>query len=220
VTIGGTGAVTLNAAGVLTGKDGIDTTIIGSSSADTITGGSGNDNIKGGGGADTLYGGSGTDTMYMALNNGTGGTASAEVMHGGSGADALYFDVGDAGTDTIHGGVGNDNIYVAAAGANDTAYGGINDDTLITTYGDNAATTFWGSTGGDDPGTGTDKIQLNGAGVINGNWSLSSLVYTGATGYSDSAGTLTFNSEVSSGTLSMNDGSVINFHEVDIINYT
>ncbi|OGT39141.1 MAG: hypothetical protein A3E81_06475 [Gammaproteobacteria bacterium RIFCSPHIGHO2_12_FULL_36_30] len=64
VTIGGTGAVTLTAAGQVTSADGVNTNITGSSGVDTLTGGTGADTLSGGGGGDTITGGAGNDTIY------------------------------------------------------------------------------------------------------------------------------------------------------------
>src|SRR3989338_7211416 len=86
-TIGGTGAVTLSAAGKVISVDGVNTTITGSSGADTITGGTGVDILTGGAGGDTISAGAGADTIYA--DNVSGSYASADTVTGGTGADVF-----------------------------------------------------------------------------------------------------------------------------------
>src|SRR3989338_1923157 len=88
-TIGGTGAVTLSAAGKVISVDGVNTTITGSSGADTMTGGTGADTLTGGAGGDTISGGAGADTIYA--DNVSGSYASADTVTGGTGADAFIW---------------------------------------------------------------------------------------------------------------------------------
>src|SRR3990167_5105125 len=79
VVISGTGTVTLSAAATVSSKAGVNTTIVGSTGADTITGGSGADTLTGGYGGDTISGGAGADTIYadnqaFTVNSITSGT--------------------------------------------------------------------------------------------------------------------------------------------------
>ncbi|EKD72565.1 MAG: hypothetical protein ACD_45C00640G0001, partial [uncultured bacterium] len=74
VTIGGTGAVTLSAAGKVSAVAGVNTTMNGSSGADTLTGNSGADTLKGAYGGDTISAGAGNDVIYadgIAFTNST-----------------------------------------------------------------------------------------------------------------------------------------------------
>ena len=88
----------------LTGRDGGNDTITGSSADDFIFGQEGNDTIHGGAGDDVIYGGSGDDTID--------GGAGNDYIDGGAGND--YID-GGAGADTIYGGEGNDIIVYDAS---------------------------------------------------------------------------------------------------------
>ncbi|EKD92320.1 MAG: hypothetical protein ACD_29C00063G0001, partial [uncultured bacterium] len=64
-----------------------------------------------------------------------------------------------------------------------------------------------------------DSISLLGAGTYGTNWTVSNTDYVS----SDQGGgvtRLTFNSTDAAGTITMNDGSSVAFHDVDYIDYT
>ncbi|PIZ03779.1 MAG: hypothetical protein COY58_07590 [Gammaproteobacteria bacterium CG_4_10_14_0_8_um_filter_38_16] len=90
VVIGGTGQVTLSAAGAVSSKDGVNTNIVGSSGADTITGGSGADTLVGGYGGDTISGGAGNDIIYADSQAFTNSTISGMTV---------WFDAGNVNGD-------------------------------------------------------------------------------------------------------------------------
>jgi len=88
VLIGGTGLVTLSAAGNrVVSADGVNTSITGGAGNDTIIGSTGNDTLNGAAGNDVLSGGSGNDTFNTATGDMTGG----DTITGGSGNDILRF---------------------------------------------------------------------------------------------------------------------------------
>jgi len=102
IVLGGTSAIGVNAAAVLTngfeitGNDAANT-ITGTNSADTITGGAGNDTITGGTGDDTLLGGLGNDTFIVALGSDHG---AGETINGQEGTDTISF-AGSAASATL-----------------------------------------------------------------------------------------------------------------------
>lgn len=163
-------------------------------SNDTLSGGAGDDTIWGQTGDDILDGGTGNDS----LSGGTGadqidGGDGADTLDGGDGADTLS---GGAGVDQIDGGAGNDQI---AFGTGDTASGGDGDDVfMLTDFADTTTGTITivGGEGGETTG---DVLNLNG------------LASAGKVTYSntdDAAGGL-------SGTVTLFDGSVLNFSEIE-----
>ena len=90
----------------LTGRDGGNDTITGSSADDFIFGQEGNDTIHGGAGDDVIYGGSGNDTLYGdAGNDYIDGGAGADTIHGGEGNDIIVYDANDV---LVDGGEGID----------------------------------------------------------------------------------------------------------------
>ena len=162
----------------------------GTSGDDTLTGNATKINI--------IYGGAGNDTIT-----------------GGDNADHLQ---GDAGNDTINGGAGNDIIYTTASGGTDTIYGDSGADLLVFAYNDNNDVTYYGGTGAG--GSGNDGIMLNNVGAHGGNWTLSSATATTSSDQGGGITRYTFNTADASGTLSMNDGSVITFAEVDYVDFS
>jgi Ca2+-binding RTX toxin-like protein len=212
VKIGGDGQITLSAAGKVTAQDGVNTNILGSSGTDTLTGGTGNDTLAGGAGGDTINGGAGNDSLYTGNVDGTGGSSVAS---------------------TVYGGIGTDTIRVAANDANVTVYAEAGDDLFILSYGQDVQAAFWGATvGGTGGGAGSDGIRLTGSGAPGtANWvSLTNgdngtgAAYTGSDYTSSDQGggitRLTFNSPEAGGSISLQDGSMLNFRELDYIEYS
>jgi hypothetical protein len=111
-------------------------------------------------------------------------------------------------------------MYLATNNTNagNLVYGEAGNDVFVVNYGTNIHADYWGSTDSGATnartGTGTDALQLNSAGVYGTNWSI-----TADQGYGNNGSRLTFSAEAS-GTVTMSDGSVVTFHEVDYIDYT
>ena len=154
----------------------------------------GNDSLSGGAGEDTLLGEAGDDTLD--------GGSEADSLSGGSGADSLSGSTGsdtlDGGTgaDVLSGGSGDDLIY---AGLGDTVEGGAGNDTIsLVDLGDSGPGTITinGDTSGQAQG---DTLDLN--------------------GLADRA-TLNVTSSIGgemTGTVTMFDGSVVSFSNIDNI---
>jgi uncharacterized protein len=126
---------------VLNGTNG-DDVIVGFGGNDVINGGNGNDVICGGAGNDTLNGGGGNDTLLGSYGTDTlNGQNGLDTLDGGDDNDTL-----DGGNepDTLSGGNGNDSL-IGGTG-NDVLDGGANNDTLAGNNGDDSLT---GGTGAD-----------------------------------------------------------------------
>src|SRR3989338_4458041 len=78
--IGGTGTVTLSAAGKVSAAAGVNTTIVGSAGADTLTGSTGADTLTGSYGGDTISGGAGNDVIYADNQAFTASTVSGLTL--------------------------------------------------------------------------------------------------------------------------------------------
>ena len=181
----------------MTGSDG-DDAMYGFGNKDTIHGGDGNDIIDGGDKDDKLYGDDGDDTLI-----------------GGDGNDKLY---GGGGDDTLDGGAGDD-IMDGGAG-DDTFEGGLGDDTVL--GGDGNDLFIFGTGDGSDTfdgGSGwTDTVQLEDVGGgpdAGAGWTLTT--EEGYTVDADGSG-LTFEGEAS-GTITLQDGSKLDFNGVDKIEW-
>ncbi|HEX9059394.1 MAG TPA: calcium-binding protein, partial [Clostridia bacterium] len=130
----------------VTGTEGNDTSLYGTTGKNIMSGLGGNDSLYGYDGDDILDGGAGDDTLYGGNGNDTlkGGTGN-DLLYGGSGSDTYLYNSGD-GKDTII------------------------DDPLIWGY---AATKDWDGTkwtdGGSDAfdGFGSTSITVNGQTVSN-----------------------------------------------------
>jgi Ca2+-binding RTX toxin-like protein len=121
------------------------------------------------------------------------------------------------GADTIYGGAGDD--AVSGGGGADTIYGGAGDDTATGDAGDDVFVFGFGA-GEDrfsDAGGWTDTIHLTGVdkGPGNGVWSLE---VEGDVGWQDTETGLEFD-ESASGSIELNDGSVLIFEDVDKIDW-
>ncbi|MBF0381874.1 MAG: hypothetical protein HQL69_12700 [Magnetococcales bacterium] len=185
--------------------------IDGTDENDDIDGGLKNDNIDGGDGDDRIDGGEGNDQL-----------------DGGDGNDTL---IGDAGNDQIDGGAGDD-ILIGGDG-NDQIDGGAGDDTFITGDGNdfmdggdgNDLFTFAADSDGlnvADGGAGDgwlDTVQLTGVEGdpgLGGDWTLE----TDAEFTIDSDNnTLDFTDGDASGTITMEDGSVLEFDNMENISW-
>lgn len=163
---------------------------------DTIIGGAGNDTFDAGSGADTVDGGAGDDTI-----NAGGGWDSVD---GGAGNDTIYgangFDniTGGEGADLIYGGNGNDTITFADG---DTVYGDSGDDLFVLTdlgEPENGVITVVGGENGETNG---DTLQL---GTL-ADWSTLNI-----TTPANVAGGM-------SGTITLDDGTILNFSEIENI---
>ncbi|HIJ83430.1 MAG TPA: hypothetical protein HPQ00_04400 [Magnetococcales bacterium] len=207
--------------GNLTGTSGDDViigadtgvTLDGKAGDDVIHGGDGNDTLKGGDGNDILAGGDGNDQLKGEAGNDTlsGGNGN-DTLEGGAGNDDLR---GDAGNDTLSGGDGND-ILDGGAG-NDTMTGGAGDDLFIFGSGDGADHVDGGSGDGW-----LDAIQLenvSGGPVDNiegvGDWTLD----TDSSYTMDADGHIDFDDPNASGTITLEDGTTIDFTNIDQINW-
>ncbi|TNE69246.1 MAG: type I secretion protein [Rhodobacteraceae bacterium] len=183
----------------LSGVDGI----IGSDYDDTLIGfdgqGTGTDAYTnvfyGGAGNDTLDGAGGDDRLYGEEGDDTiyGGDGD-DVIDGGTGNDTLY---GGAGADIIDGGDGDDTIY---AGGGDTVTGGEGNDTIVIDPSqlDGNAITIVGSETGDETGDVLDLSALS-----------EDLYHRGSIVYDEN--------DPESGTLTLTDGTVITFSNIETI---
>ncbi len=215
---GGAGNDTLyggNGDDVLAGGDG-DDIIDGGAGADRLSGGAGNDILTGGLDGDIIGGGAGVDTASYDWSDAgveidlTAGTATSgdaqgdtltgiENLIGSAQADSLIGDANDntlqglGGDDTLTGGDGSDTFIVGEGGGNDTVHGG---------------------TGGGW----TDIISLQNAdgSAVGGGWTVN---LTNGSVTETTADQLTL-SEDSAGTISLDDGSLITFDGIDLINWT
>lgn len=146
---------------LLQGGDG-DDMLRGDAGKDTLQGGNDNDTLLGGDGADVLSGGSGNDKL--------GGGGANDTLQGGSGKDTLN---GGSGQDTLAGGGGNDDLK--GQKGNDTLDGGTGDDNLS---GNGGLDVFvfvanWGDDTIHDFNDGVEKVDMTGAGVSAGSFSVS-----------------------------------------------
>lgn len=154
---------------------------------DVIDAGAGNDLVFAGLGNDTVMGGDGNDTLF--------GLDDADLLFGGAGDDSLD---GGTGADTLFGGAGNDTISVSQG---DSAEGGDGDDFFrLTSLGE----------------TGTDTITIVGG---EGDETVGDTLWLGEfarkaditfTNTDDTAGGL-------SGSVTMADGTLVNFSEIENI---
>ncbi|MBV2361394.1 Hint domain-containing protein [Thalassococcus sp. CAU 1522] len=161
---------------------------------DTVFGEAGDDTIIGGNGADSIDGGSGNDSLRGDGGNDTIiGGAGNDTIDGGNNNDSID---GGTGADSVLGGAGNDTI---SAGQGDSLFGGDGNDvfTLVDLLEPGAGTiTIDGGTGAQGQG---DRLDLN--------------------GLADRT-TLNITSNVGgeqTGTITMLDGTVVSFSNIDAI---
>ena len=158
-----------------------------------------NDTINGDGADNTLYGGAGDDTI-----SGGGG---ADSIYGGSGDDALN---GDAGNDMVFGGTGDDTIDTGAGA--DFAYGGEGDDLFIYQEGDGNDVIYGGAGAGW-----TDILALadSSGGAPTAGWTYA---ITEGSVVSSGSDFVQFTDDAD-GTVTMADGSQINFNDIERIEW-
>lgn len=172
----------------------------------------GDDRIHGDGGNDTLYGQAGNDDLDGDNGN--------DILYGGSGNDNLSGNndddtlYGGSGDDTLTGGNGAD-ILIGGSGA-DTARGDGGDDIFILSEGDGTGNSFAGGSGGGW----TDAIEVtgtDGSGAPDGAWTI--VLDDGQTWEIDSdAGSLDLGDDMS-GTITLGDGTSIDFSELERIEW-
>ena len=131
--------------GSLTGRDGGDDIITGSSASDIIYGQEGDDSIYGGSGHDTLYGGTGDDLLVGDGEPGSVADLTVEkIMELGTGDDLDAFilsveeGLGANSNDQLFGGVGNDVLlgmggddYLDGGAGEDAIFGGAGNDIIV-----------------------------------------------------------------------------------------
>ena len=197
----------------------------GDASGDTFTGienviASGHDDLVGGGAVDGIYQlGDGNDVFDT-----NSALTAADTVYGGDGNDVIWSGAGD---DVLDGGAGNDAILGEAG--NDTFTGGTGDDTL---YGEDGNDIFTYAAGdGSDTFAGgagaswTDAIELqgmDGSVSIFGNtvtgqgWTM---VVDGGSSIDGQNGESLDLSDDASGTISFDDGAMIDFTEIEQVNW-
>lgn len=177
-----------------TGND----TLTGSDARDTIEAGAGNDIVYGSAGSDSFNGDTGTDTISYAnvsgsvnlsftsasATDGEGGTdtlAGFEVAIGSAQDDTL---IGSGNAETLIGGASNDSLQ--GVGGNDVLEGGLGTDYL---YGGSGLDTMTGGGGND---TFYYNNEFDGEDVIKDFVSGADQFYLCDTGFSLTAGSLSF----------------------------
>ncbi|MBF0435801.1 MAG: cadherin-like domain-containing protein, partial [Magnetococcales bacterium] len=179
--------------------------VAGTSYNDLLTGHQGDNVMDGGAGDDVISGLGGNDTI-------DGGTGN-DTIDGGAGNDTID---GGAGDDTIQGGQGDDTI--TGGSGNDTLYGGEGNDLFIFGHGsgidtvDGGAGAGWLDTIHLDDVTGGPVAQA----THSGDW-----VLTADTSYTVSADhhTIQFDHHDASGAITLEDGSKIEFHNIEQITW-
>jgi len=154
---------------------------------------------------DTLWDGRGDDQLSDADRVLWGGDG-ADTLQGGTGDDTFY---GGAGDDVMLGGAGDD-VFAGGAG-DDTASGDAGNDLFIFEHG-NGTDHFSGGTGW------TDTIQLESVdvGPDDGVWALE---VDGGVGWNDTETGLEFD-ESASGSIELDDGSLLTFEDIDRIDWS
>ncbi|WP_306262373.1 cadherin-like domain-containing protein [Pararhizobium sp. IMCC21322] len=237
---GGTSISAGSGTDVIYGYGGEDT-IDGGGGDDVIFGGDANDTIILSEGADTIDGGSGWDTLSVAtdddmvinLEAGTvsGGESngttlsSVEIIRAGDGDDVITGSngtealLGGGGNDTIDGGGGADYIYgedgndvLTGGTGNDYLSGGDGDDIFIYGAGDGSDTVDGGAGGGW-----TDAIELNGfdSNSYGTDWTVT---ITSGSIEGQNGDSLDL-SDDAAGTINFDDGSQIDFDQLEQINW-
>ncbi|MBF0623065.1 MAG: calcium-binding protein [Magnetococcales bacterium] len=184
--------------------------LTGTNQDDILEGGAGDDTITGEGGDDTLIGGVGDDVMDGGNHDDIlEGGAGDDTMDGGNHADTL---IGGTGNDTMNGGQ-HDDILDGGAG-NDIMDGGHGNDLFI--FGDGDGKDY--VNGGDGW---LDTIDLEGvdAGPSDnleqvGDWTLDT-----NDDFAWGDGQIVFDSEDASGTITLFDGTEIDFENIEKIEW-
>ncbi len=240
---GGGGSDTLSGGqgnDVLSGGGGSDTLsggrgndrLTGGGGSDTLSGGAGNDRLTGGGGSDTLSGGAGSDTLSGGRGNNTlSGGQGNDRLTGGGGSDTLS---GGTGSDTLSGGRGNNTL--SGGQGDDVVSGGRGNDT-IQVSGDNQGTdqidggagtdTIQGSSGDDTVNVSSGLANLDSVEVIDGGDGADTIHVAGAEpsfeltsgSVLESSETHVTLSEDAAGTLAADDGSSVQFENIERIEW-
>ncbi|RYG89965.1 hypothetical protein EU803_15210 [Loktanella sp. IMCC34160] len=174
--------------------DGGDDVIDSDAGHDTVYGGAGNDNLRSGDGDDVVYGGAGNEENSLGSSGGT------NTVFGDAGNDSVWVGTGN---DIVYGGLGNDTITFAEG---DVVLGDGGDDTfLLENLGEPANGTIT-VTGGNDAETlgGGDTLQLGDLA------DLSTLNITSTT--TNASGNTSY-----SGSVTLDDGTTLNFSEIESI---
>ncbi|MBF0181220.1 MAG: hypothetical protein HQM03_14450, partial [Magnetococcales bacterium] len=169
--------------------------ITGTSKNDLIDGKDGNDHLEGGAGNDKLIGGAGNDQLDGGTGNDIldGGTGN-DKLTGGDGNDVLS---GGAGNDNLDAGQGNDLFLFGSGGGHDQADGGAGGSWLDTVN-------LQDVTGGF-----SQSLEHS------GDWTLQTdAEYTVGTD-----GSITFTEGDASGTITLYDGSVLEFTNMEKIEW-
>ncbi len=173
-----------------------DDTVGGGEGSGTYDLGSGNDifdNNETFTGSDTVYGGAGNDSVWTGDGD--------DILSGGDGADRLY---GEAGNDTFLGGAGDD-----------TLSGGSGSDVFMFAEGDGHDDVFGGA-----GGSWVDTIDLSDGGAADlgtfgTDWTVT--ITSGSIESQDSS-SITL-SDDASGTITLQDGSQMDFNEIERIEW-
>ena len=211
-----------------------DDKLYGDDGNDILFGGDGHDKLYGGNGEDILFGGDGDDDLYGEEGN--------DILFGGSGKDTVE---GGAGDDTIYASE-NESTNLNKSNTFETLKGEDGSDTFIFNQlyesGPGGYKVEGGASSGSsnslldslDIGTNsgggsawTDTIQLdvanqapgNGQGVSGGDGSWMLQTDDGYTINEDTK-TVTFDNSDASGTITLSDGSEINFSEIEQIKWS
>jgi len=153
--------------------------------------------------ADKITGTSGVDAIH--------GNSGDDIIQGNGGNDTIY---GDAGNDTIDGGAGDD--WISGGAGNDTLTGGDGNDFFVFQEGGGTDTIDGGAGGGW-----TDTVQLSDSaggsnlGELGTDWTVS--VDSGSITSQD-ANSIDL-SDDASGTITLQDGSVIDFQNLERIEW-
>lgn len=212
-----------------------DDRLYGDAGKDRLYGGKGDDELHGGSGKDKLYGGDDDDTLHGGDGNDLlRGDRGDDTLHGDAGKDNLQ---GGHGDDTLYGGAGKDKLYgqqgddtLIGGSGTDRLYGGSGDDRLVAGSGNDQLRgdsghdifVFDVSDGGHktvDGGGGSrwvDTIQLENAGEPGQNW----VLQTQASYTIDSENKqILFDGHDASGSISTDDGTRIDFDDIDKISW-
>lgn len=186
--------------------------LFGDAGSDTLFGAGGNDHLEGGDAADALYGGTGNDKID--------GDAGDDFIQGGSGNDNIDggagadFISGGSGNDQIDGGAGDDIIY--AGGGQNTVNGQDGSDIYVAMEGDGGKTNF---SGGSGDGWTDVIVVTNDSGGASPDDSWTIAIEGGVTIEIDSdMGAVDLGEDVS-GTLTLSDGTEIDFSELERIEW-
>gem|GEM_PF-5672610 len=208
---------------VLAGEGG-DDIIDGGADDDTISGHDGADTLTGGAGADIIAGGSGNDTAsYSGSSSGVSIDLNASTASGGDAAGDTLTGIenltGSAFADTLTGD-GNGNILFGGAGddalqglgGDDTLNGGDGSDVFTFGEGDGADTIDGGAAGGW-----TDSITLENAdsSAVGAGWTID---LTSGSVTSSTSSRLVL-SEDAAGTITLEDGSTLNFQNIEQVDF-